>query len=277
MKKGFNNIGNTCYLNSGLQMLIQNYDFCRIIKNNKNDSQNLLTMSEFINEYYAHNNNPLTPDKIKQMVELKRKMFKGSRQHDSHEFVTTLMEILDDDTKGKINTLFEIEAKTTIKCKRLECLNISTSIEKTPFLILPIKSDSNNLDDCYRDYKVHEKLEDDNLYFCEKCNKKVIASKRLEVTKWSNHLIIQLKRFINNNNNLTKINKDIDIPLEWRHGFKISGAVIHNGGVGGGHYFYISKDMDGVWTEYNDSSTSTISESRAQNYLNKAYLLYYVR
>ena len=29
--KGFNNLGNTCYLNAGLQMLIQNKDLCTVI------------------------------------------------------------------------------------------------------------------------------------------------------------------------------------------------------------------------------------------------------
>ena len=50
--KGFNNIGNTCYLNSGLQLLIQNPDFCKIILQNSNKSENLQIMSNFIKEYY---------------------------------------------------------------------------------------------------------------------------------------------------------------------------------------------------------------------------------
>ena len=50
--KGFNNIGNTCYLNSGLQLLIQNTDFCEIILKNSNKSENLEIIANFIKEYY---------------------------------------------------------------------------------------------------------------------------------------------------------------------------------------------------------------------------------
>jgi ubiquitin C-terminal hydrolase len=74
-KKGFNNIGNTCYLNSGLQMLIQNRDFCQIILTNRNVSENVKTMADFIDEYYNSKENTLTPDKIKRIVEKKKAYF----------------------------------------------------------------------------------------------------------------------------------------------------------------------------------------------------------
>jgi ubiquitin C-terminal hydrolase len=277
-KKGFNNIGNTCYLNSGLQMLIQNRDFCQIILTNRNVSENVKTMADFIDEYYNSKENTLTPDKIKRMVEKKKPIFKGNQQQDAAEFIVALLEILNDDVKGALHEVIELVTNTRIKCKLKSCLNIINRTEKNPFLILPIKDDFNHLDDCYRAIKVHEKLEDDEKYFCENCKKKVIASKRLEVTEWSNHVIIWLKRFTNKNGVQAKNNKDIEIPQIWRHHFKIKGAVIHNGSLNGGHYFYISKNQEtGVWTEYNDASTNVIGESRAQNLLNKAYILHYER
>jgi pyruvate,water dikinase len=46
------------------------------------------------------------------------------------------------------------------------------------------------------------------------------------------------------NNVSSKITKDIQIPFNWRHGYKIRGAVVHSGQVGGGHYFYIGRNIN---------------------------------
>ena len=51
--KGFNNVGNTCYLNAGSQLLIQNKDFCKIVLKNEEKFEDL---SKLINEYYNSNN-----------------------------------------------------------------------------------------------------------------------------------------------------------------------------------------------------------------------------
>jgi ubiquitin C-terminal hydrolase len=97
MSKGFNNIGNTCYLNSGLQMLVQNKDFCKKVFINRNTSDNLRKMTDFIIEYYnTENNKSLSPNQIKGIVERIRPMFRGNRQHDSEEFIISLIEVLND-------------------------------------------------------------------------------------------------------------------------------------------------------------------------------------
>ena len=71
--KGFHNIGNTCYLNSGLQMLIQNKDLCNLIIQNSDNSEILSNISNFINEYYDTNNNQY--QFLKQITNIKLKDF----------------------------------------------------------------------------------------------------------------------------------------------------------------------------------------------------------
>jgi len=278
---GLKNMGNTCYLNAGLQMLIQNPDFCRVIRDNRNTSENLENMANFIDEYHHSKDRSIKPDKIKRIVEKKNNIFEGNGQQDSAEFIVALMEILSEDLKNEsINEIFNVETNITRKCKIKTCLNKVHITGKTPFLILPTQDDQDDfkeLDDCYRAIKTHEKLEGDDKYFCEKCNKKVIASERLEVTRWSNHLIIWLKRYSNKNKKQTKNDKVIKIPKDFRHKFQIKGAVIQDGSLSGGHYFYISKNKDNEWIEYNDSSTFKITDDRAQDLLNMAYLFHYER
>jgi len=276
--KGLNNIGNTCYLNSGLQMLIQNIDFCKMILENRDKSENLSIMADFIKEYYTSESRAVTPDKIKEMVGKKNKIFRGSAQQDSAEFIIYLMDILDTDLNKELNKLFDITTETIVKCKIRKCLRTSTSTHKNPFLILPINDEDKTLDDCYRGFKVHEKLEGDEMYYCENCKEKRIASKRLNVIDWSDNLIIWLKRFENNRGRLSKNNKEIEIPIDWRHDFTIKGAVIHGGGINGGHYVYMSRNLsDNTWTMCDDSSTRQIPSEHVQSLLNRAYIFNYVK
>ena len=275
--KGLNNIGNTCYLNSGLQMLILNIDFLKIILENHDKSENLKVMSNFIKEYYISKDYSITPNKIKEMVGNQNNNFNSNDQQDAGEFIIYLIDIIDNDLKNNLSNLFNITTETTIKCKFRTCLKKSITINKTPFLILPINAKCITLDDCYQEFKVHEKLEDTNMYFCENCKTKRIASRRLNVIEWENNLIIWLKRFDNNKGRLFKNNKEIEIPINWRHNFTIKGAIIHSGGINGGHYIYINRNLlDNSWTMCNDSSISAIPKEHVQNYLNHAYILNYI-
>lgn len=359
MSKGLNNIGNTCYLNAGLQMLLQNKDFCKRILENKEISQNLEIMSQFINNYYDSSNKSITPDKVKRLVERVKPIFRGSKQHDSEEFIISLIEILNNDivlntinkqnnlilqnlnmtqnnnliekfksdtiritldftnnritfekllqlinnyrkdlcnelnnpnftnfiseldpNENSLKEIFEFEIQKRIKCKEIHCLNTRFVFTKEILLTLPINEDSSNLDECYHDFKVHELLTGDEMVECEKCAKKQVTSTKINIRSWPKNLIICLNRYKNSkqtNNVSSKINKDIMIPFNWRHDYKLRGAVVHSGQFGGGHYIYIGRNINANnWTIYDDSSASQIiNNDRAQQYLNKAYIFYY--
>ena len=279
-KKGLNNNGNTCFMNSGLQMLLDNTELCSLIIRNKNASPNITTMANFIKKYYDNSDSDsINPYAVKEFIETKYSRFRGTDQHDAGEFIINLLELLDIDLKNKLDKLYEIEIKNTTKCKFMDCLTKTYAIEKTNILILPLNDEYKTLDDCYRGFKIHETLSDpDNKYFCksEKCNKPTIASKKVEITNWSNNLIIMLKRFNYNNNSSSKNNQDIEIPFEWRHNFKIKGAVVHSGSTNGGHYIYISKnDVNNNWDICDDSTIRSMTNEQAENRLRKAYIIYY--
>jgi ubiquitin C-terminal hydrolase len=337
-------------------MLIQNKDFCIRIIENKDISENLETMAKFISEYYNNSNKSITPDSVKRIVERVKPMFRGTKQHDSEEFIISLIEILNNDIVintinkqnnlilDKLNTtqnynliekfkkdnvnylydyhnnkitieklfqlieinrkelsssfsnsdfllnldinennlkeLFEFEIQKRIKCKEIHCLNTRFTFTKEILLTLPIDDESTNLDECYHDFKVHELLTGSEMVECEKCAKKQVTSTKINIKSWDKNLIICLNRYKNSkqtNNVSSKINRDIEIPFEWRHDYKLKGAVIHSGQVGGGHYIYIGRNNDlNSWTIYDDSSaTQVINNDRARQYLNKAYILYY--
>ena len=275
--KGFNNIGNTCYLNSGLQMIIR----IKSIYNNLNlyrkvDSE-LDSVINFFDEYYKSGDKIMEPREIKKFVGKKKSAFMGFNQQDSEEFINIFLDFLDEKCKlitnnpTTISKLLETKIEKSIKCKAMKCLTVSKSFEVTNIINLCINNEINNLNDCLVEFLKREKLEDDSMYFCEKCDKLRIASKRMEIKKLPKDLIFSLKRY---DANLRKINKEIDMPIEWK-GYKLKGIVFHSGGFGGGHYVYVGEE-NGKWYLFNDSFVDEIKHINALNqYKNFGYIYHY--
>jgi ubiquitin C-terminal hydrolase len=278
--KGFYNIGNTCYLNSGLQMLVQNKDLCNLVIKYSKHSDILKTIADFINDYHNNDSKAINPSVIKEIVEKRQHIFEGFFQQDSSEFVIFLLDIIDEEIKkitknSEVNKIFGLKMNVRIKCKFRECLNIVNKEETNNFLILDMEPEFKTLDDAYRNHRSGVKLETENMYLCEKCKVKRIASKRVEIQDWPNHLIIILKRFKQYGFRFSKMNQPLDVPLEWRHNNKLSGAIIHYGNMNGGHYVYVGKHND-KWYLYDDSSVSEIKTmEELKVLLTNAYCLYY--
>lgn len=278
--KGFNNIGNTCYLNSGLQMMIQNTNLCNLIYKYKDRSQKLIDISNFIDEYYNSSSNSITPKVIKNYVAETNDIFAGFGQQDSSEFILFFINLINDEInkisskKDRTYSLFNYNINTRIKCKYINCLNISTNNTKEIFLELDINDSCNVLDDCYRLFKNRSVLDDDNKYYCEKCKTKRRASKRTNITYYPDDLLIVLKRFKFNGKRYEKNNQEIKIPTEWKLGYKLKGLCFHSGSVNGGHYIYIGNNNN-EWYVYNDSSVNKININELKRYINYGYVYWF--
>jgi len=268
--KGLNNIGNTCYLNSGLQLLLHNKDLCKIILDNSNN-QTLLQIGKFINEYHNGINNSITPLFIKDFLSTKNDIFKGFYQQDSSEFIIYFLDAINDEIN---NTIYEHTLNITIKCKLKSCLNISTNQEKNNFMIFDLKKEFIDLNDCYNDYKSRFKFENDCLYYCNKCNKNTIASKRTKIIFWPKHLIIILKRFQQNGMKLSKNDNEIFIPFFWRNNYKLKGIIFHSGSLSGGHYVYIG-NYNNKWYLFDDNDVSEINDDVLNRFKNNGYIYYF--
>jgi len=278
--KGLNNIGNTCYLNSGLQMLLQNQDLYQLVLKHSNKSEILKTIADFYEEYHnSTSKSALDTNKIKMIVEERQKLFQGFDQHDSSEFVIYLLDIIDEEIKDatQLNSIYGLHMNIKIKCKLRECLNVVNKKEVSNILFLDIEPEYTELDDAYRSHRSKDKLDSDNMYYCEKCKAKRIASKRTNIEEWPSHLVIILKRFKQTGFRVQKMNQPLDIPLEWRHDNKLQGAIIHYGSMGGGHYVYVGKYND-TWYLFNDNMVSEVgSLEKLKVLLTHAYCLYYMK
>jgi len=249
---GITNIGNSCYLNSVIQMLFNSDSFINISKNT--------LFEDFINKY--KNYQIYNPAEVKLIVAKNNSMFANNNQQDSYEFMIYLFDVLDKMLGNSRNNLlyenFGIQITTNIKCKMSHCLKESNSKIAELFLHLPITNEL-DLSDSYRTYKSMEILQNDNAYYCENCKDKITARKNTNTTKWPDSLIIVLKRF---DHYMRKDNRNINIPLNWRHGYKLKGGIIHMGSYGGGHYIYFGRNNEDNqdWFIANDSNISKIND-----------------
>jgi len=270
---GIYNIGNSCYLNSALQMLFNSNDFI--------DISNGTIFENIINNYKS--SKIFNPGEIKAIVAKNNKMFNNTNQQDSFEFMIYLFDVLDKilgSTTNYNNLLynkFGINITTNIKCKMANCNKDSNTNITELFLELPI-TNALDLSDSYRNYKSMTILQDDNAYYCDICKQKVIARKNTITSKWPDNLIIVFKRF---DYQMRKDNRNINIPLTWRHGYKLKGAIIHMGSFGGGHYIYFghNDNQDNNWFIANDTNISSISNINDFMSSNGAtsYILYYYK
>lgn len=151
-----------------------------------------------------------------------------------------------------------------------------------------------SLEDCFREFKQSEQLDEDNKWYCNKCKEHVRATVTLELFKVPRILIVSLKRFRKSSRQIwggsKKIDTHVQFPLD---GLDMSPFVLskkqkeqgpliydcfavsnHFGGVGGGHYTAFGKNcFNGQWYDFDDSHASPVSESKVVT--SAAYSLFY--
>ncbi|CAI5443433.1 unnamed protein product [Caenorhabditis angaria] len=106
---GLRNIGNTCFMNSILQMLVNNLELreffleghykSEINADNPLGSQGRLAsaFADFMRQMWSGMNKAIEPARIKEIVAEKASQFANFAQHDAHEFLSFLLDGLHED------------------------------------------------------------------------------------------------------------------------------------------------------------------------------------
>ncbi|CAI7660280.1 unnamed protein product [Penicillium viridicatum] len=148
------------------------------------------------------------------------------------------------------------------------------------------------LDQCLDEFSKEEILSRADSWFCPQCKTHVSATKKFELWRTPDIMVVQLKRFSQfRGRNGHKISTLIDFPFE---GLDLSSRVVgpmdgksavydliavdnHLGGMGGGHYTaYIKDFVTGAWIYCNDTSAKAVTDMRSI-ITPGAYLLFYRR
>ena len=181
-----------------------------------------------------------------------------------------------------------------------ECKNITHVFDTFRILNLPLdKTKDMTLEDCLKKYSEHETLTSDNMYECDICKKKVLATRSINIWEPPEILIIALKRFESFGNNTSKINTIIKFPL---HGLKLNnnfldirqhnnceydlfGVIAHHNiktnmsmSNESGHYIsYCKNPLNGMWYQHNDDVVKGIKTEHIEDMIinKESYVLFY--
>ncbi|WVW86415.1 hypothetical protein I302_108461 [Kwoniella bestiolae CBS 10118] len=168
------------------------------------------------------------------------------------------------------------------------------------------------VEDCLDEFSKEETLGEDDLWYCPVCKKHQAATKKLEIYKAPDILVICIKRFGSSRRMGDKLDNMVNFPIDGldlgerigerkvAKSMKMNGhsgeleelgidehddeemiydlyAVDnHFGGMGGGHYTAFCRNrVDGQWYNYDDSRVSKADVEAVQS--RAAYLLFYRR
>lgn len=296
---GLDNVGNTCYMNSCLQILIRCQKLTNIFIKNDFRNSNLNIYKRFLQQYLEKGRSLdrskiIIPEEIKIIVDQYNKRFQNNRQHDCHEFLITFLNLVEDGfldefhklkigkydpningviLKDVIKHLFDFTIISEVECHR--CLFSSKTKEKHRYLILPVFQ---TLEDSFNSFFKEERLDNDNQWFCEKCKTYVESTKRMTIDHLPKYVIIHLKRFGHLNDSV-KITSKIDIPIKMEineKSYQLYGSIKHIGNIKGGHYISYINHNDN-WYLLNDSHVSIMNENNIKNEIDKSYIFFYER
>lgn len=302
--RGLNNRGNDCFYNAVLQCLFSTSSFFNELQNAPFLSSKGIAFQKLADEMRPLNQpiretaaSPLT------LYAHFRTTFRNDQQHDAFEFLTQLLDDLHgdlaqnestgntekltaDSVNGKYapiiadtlisNTFFGKE-KTVQICANTKCKPTILSSSRLTSLNLAITEQATTLGDLIRDYKKEEHFE----RRCETCGNET-TKKKIKISEFPNHLIVNLKRVIFYQGKYSKETKYINCPSTLEFGEKITydlyAFIVHNGNATKGHYVAYAKcstQNKAPWFCFDDAKVDEIESSDVTKIRKQSSILFY--
>jgi ubiquitin C-terminal hydrolase len=273
MISGLENLGNTCYLNSVLQLLMQCSSFIDIFKeaekmNPKGSSPIIQNFIDFILKYESKK--VVSPVEIQKILNSSKNLFAPFQQYDAHESLIQLLDILGEETekmwKHNINKAFFQYKYYTHFHSVSRSDDKKQIVNSETILTLPF---TESLKNSIELFEVKDKIEK---WESEKYKEFVQAEKFNTIYYWPDYLFIQINRY---DSNFNKIQANMESPLQFND-YTLRGAVIHHGHARFGHYICILL-LNGEFFLCDDERIHKMDSNQAMEVIKKAYLLLYVK
>ena len=247
---GIDNFGNTCYVNSIVQLLrytkpvVQPLVSAIPVKNGETDE----VLRSFLDLLYQGANARTFVRSLDGLG------FTKIMQHDAHEFFMTMVDKLYESVEHK--NPFEGTFISTLTCK-----NGHVSTSKEPFICLSING---GVEEGVK--KLVEKETVDCAY--DHCSEKTMC-KSLRILP-GDAICFHMKRF---DHTFRKLRYSVPVLKKWK-GYVLTGMCNHFGSMQGGHYTSTVKTDHG-WMVTNDEQVRKIDALPTES--NLPYLMVYVR
>ncbi|KAJ3054071.1 Ubiquitin carboxyl-terminal hydrolase 48 [Rhizophlyctis rosea] len=244
---GLKNLGATCYLNTLLQVWFHNLSFREgVFAYTPTAEGTHDTPCDQLQKAFAHmqlgKQQFYDPTSFVESLQIPK-----TEQQDSQEFAKLLSSLIEthfsDQPDSKVRNLikdqFEGHLNHITECKTCK----EGSVRSDPFheieLSLPQKT---TLHSSLKRYLAEELLDGDNQYFCERCNAKRDATRRIELTQLPPVLTFHVMRFVfdfktgakKKNPHALEFPAEVDMAAYVKGGIDIDGGGGRSGGEGGG-------------------------------------------
>ena len=274
---GLKNYGNTCFMNSGIQMLMNAVVLaCFLMEHKEFMETDANKYIQTFKDYYHEETKNLGPKILYVKYMRLNTRYLGFTQEDAHEFLTyTLDDIMEnikslknEEWTSQLEKLMTVSLTQFVHYKKGQDKD-SEKIVKENMLSFPMNDDVTTLEDCYKLFQVEDN-EDFTLSLKFKTHPK--------------YLFIGLKRFIVRGRGIHKFNSKIKVPLQTNmfdnHNYSLKSFIMHVGNHMGGHYYaygYRKINDEYKWYCFNDNHVSEVSIDRVNSELENAYILLYTQ
>ncbi|KAL2554151.1 ubiquitin-specific protease 8 [Forsythia ovata] len=158
-----------------------------------------------------------------------------------------------------------------------------------PALMSKKPQESVSLYKCVDAFLKEEPLGPEDMWYCPRCKEHRQASKKLDLWRLPDILVIHLKRFSYNRYFKNKLETFVDFPIDdfdlssyifdkknnFCHHYALYAVSNHYGGMGGGHYTAFVQLGNNRWYEFDDSLVFPVNWEQIKT--SAAYVLFYRR